>query len=251
MRILLTLEYDGTGLIGFQKNEQGPSVQSLVENAILEFCGEQVDVVGCGRTDAGVHALAMPAHFDIAKEETPDTIRAALNFYLRESSVAVLSAERVADDFHARFSATARHYRYDILNRRSPSKLLANRAWWVPRPLDMDKMISESKKLLGQHDFNSFRSTECQAKSPVKTLDAVRIEKNGDMLSFYFSARSFLHHQVRNMVGTLVDIGLGKPMDINSILDAKNRTAAGQTAPACGLYFVSADYAKGGVPGRI
>ncbi|MDR0449252.1 MAG: tRNA pseudouridine(38-40) synthase TruA [Rickettsiales bacterium] len=251
MRILITLEYDGTNLIGFQKNEQGDSVQSLVERAVFEFCGEKSDVVGCGRTDAGVHAEKMPAHFDMAKEEGEDTIRAALNFYLRETPVSVLEARRVPDDFHARFSAAQRHYHYDILNRRSPSKLMAGRVWWVPRELDMARMVSESKKLLGRHDFNSFRSTECQAKSPIKTLDEIRIEKNGDIISFYFSARSFLHHQVRNMVGTLVDIGLGKPLEINSILDAKNRAAAGQTAPASGLYFISADYAKGGWPARI
>ncbi|MCL2629286.1 MAG: tRNA pseudouridine(38-40) synthase TruA [Alphaproteobacteria bacterium] len=246
MRVLVILEYFGTGLIGFQKNEQGPSVQSLVEEALFKFCGERVSVVGCGRTDAGVHAERMPAHFDIEKNQDAERIRAALNFYLRHSPVAVLEAREVPEGFHARFSATMRHYRYDVLGRRAPPKIFADRVWWVPRPLDIDRMVSESKKLIGLHDFNSFRSTECQAKSSVKSIDEIRIEKNGDMISFYFSARSFLHHQVRNMVGTLVDIGLGKPLEMNSVLGAISRPAAGQTAPSAGLYFVAADYASDG-----
>ncbi|MDR2685533.1 MAG: tRNA pseudouridine(38-40) synthase TruA [Rickettsiales bacterium] len=236
------IEYDGTNLVGWQSQDNGQSVQALLSDAIFGFCGERVEPVAAGRTDAGVHAIAMPAHFDIVKETDADTLRGALNFYLKDSPVAVLLAEQVNADFHARFSARARHYRYDVLCRRAPSRLMANRAWWIPRSLDLDLMSTEAKKLIGHHNFNSFRSSECQAASPIKTLDAARIEQNGDVVSFYFSARSFLHHQVRNMVGTLADIGLGKPLEINEIIAAENRAAAGQTAPACGLYFISADY---------
>lgn len=242
MRWRILVEYDGTNLVGWQAQDNGVSAQGLLTDAIFNFCGQRAEPTAAGRTDAGVHAVAMPAHFDLEKEFDADTIRDAINFYLRETPVVVLSAEPVSDEFHARFSATARHYRYDVINRRAPSRLLKDRAWWVPRPLNLDKIVSESKKLIGAHNFNSFRSSECQAASPMKTLDDVRIVKDGDMISFYFSAKSFLHHQVRNMVGTLIDIGLGKPLEINSIFDADNRCAAGQTAPAGGLYFIAADY---------
>ena len=241
-RYKINVEYDGTDLIGWQKNTQGPSVQSLLEDAIFQFCSEKVEVFSAGRTDAGVHALSMVAHFDLDKDQECETVKRAMNFYLVNKPVSVLSCEKVDDDFHSRFSCTARHYKYVVLNRNSPVVLQKNRVWWVPQKLDIDVMKNAATKLLGKHDFTSFRASECQAKSPIKTLDTCNITQNGDEIIFEFSARSFLHHQVRNMVGTLVEIGMGKPYDIDKVFDAKDRSAAGITAPAAGLYFVSADY---------
>ncbi|MBO7644961.1 MAG: tRNA pseudouridine(38-40) synthase TruA [Alphaproteobacteria bacterium] len=242
-RFKINLEYDGTNLIGWQSNKDGVSVQSLVSDAIYKFCGERADVVSAGRTDAGVHAICMTAHFDLDKEQNPDTIMRALNFYLVKEPVSVLSCECVDDDFHARFSCTKRNYRYIVLNRPSPVVLKKNRVWWVPQKLDIEKMKVAAKKLVGKHDFTSFRAAQCQAKSPIKTLDSATITQNDDEIIFDFSARSFLHHQVRNMVGTLVEIGLGKPYDIDEIFAEKKRNAAGVNAPPFGLYFVSATYA--------
>jgi len=244
-RYRVNLEYDGTELIGWQENTQGPSVQSLLQDAIFKFCGERVTVFSAGRTDAGVHAISMPAHFDLNMDQSPDTVMRALNFYLAKKPVSVLSCEKVCDDFHTRFSCVARHYKYVVLNRNAPVVLNKNRVWWVPQKLDVESMRAAAKKLIGKHDFTSFRAAQCQAKSPIKTLDFVSITQNGDEIIFAFSARSFLHHQVRNMVGTLVEIGMGKSYDIDEIFNAKNRSAAGINAPACGLYFVSADYATG------
>jgi len=275
-RYKLILEYDGTNTVGWQTQADGVSVQSLVQDAIFQFCGERTEVVACGRTDAGVHAIAMAAHFDIEKESEPDTIMAAVNFYLNgappfaEASggrpVAVLSCEQVDSEFHARFDCKMRHYKYIILNRRAPVVLDKNRVWWMPRHLDVDAMRRAAGRLVGEHDWTSFRAAECQAKSPIKTLDKVEIktipgpfhpspqavprlwipgsaaQPRNDTIVLEFSARSFLHHQVRNMVGTLVEIGLGKPYDIDEIFAAKNRKFAGPTAPAGGLYFVSAEY---------
>ena len=243
-RYKINLEYDGTDLIGWQENAQGASVQSLLTDAIFQFCGEKVDVYSAGRTDAGVHAISMVAHFDLEKEQNPETVMRAMNFYLTEKPVAVLSCEKVSDNFHSRFSCTSRHYKYIVLNRPAPVVLKKNRVWWVPQKLNINAMRVAAKKLIGKHDFTSFRAAQCQAKSPMKTLDSVNITQNKDEIIFEFSARSFLHHQVRNMVGTLVEIGMGKPLDIDEIFNAKNRSAAGINAPACGLYFVSADYAK-------
>ena len=242
-RFKINLEYDGTELIGWQENAQGSSVQSLLQDAIFKFCGEKVIVYSAGRTDAGVHAIAMVAHFDLEREQSPDTVMRAINFYLTEKPVSVLSCEKVDDDFHSRFSCIARHYKYIIVNRNAPVVLNKNRVWWVPQKLDINAMQTAAKKLIGKHDFTSFRAAQCQAKSPIKTLDSVTITQNGDEIVFDFSARSFLHHQVRNMVGTLVEIGMGKPLDIDEIFNAKNRSAAGINAPACGLYFIGADYA--------
>ncbi len=244
MRYKLTIEFDGTGLIGWQENAQGPSVQSYLRGAVESFCGVAADVVAAGRTDAGVHAVAMVAHVDIPGTHTAQTVMRALNFYLNDSPVAITDCEIVADDFHARFSCTARHYKYVVLNRGAPPKLEKNRVWWVPKKLDVDAMRRAAEKLIGNHDFTSFRASECQAKSPVKTLDMAHVVTDGDKIIFEFSARSFLHHQVRNMVGTLVEIGAGKPYDIDEIFASKNRSAAGPTAPASGLYFMSADYAN-------
>lgn len=242
-RYKVILEYDGTDLIGWQENRQGPSVQSLLKNAIEKFCGEHVDVVGAGRTDAGVHAIAMTAHFDLESSPDADTVMRALNFYLVDKPVSVLECTVVSDNFNARFSCVCRHYKYIVLNRSAPPVLNKNHVWWVPKKLDVESMRVATQKFVGQHDFTSFRASQCQAKSPIKTLDSCYISIDGDMLIFEFSARSFLHHQVRNMVGTLVEIGLGHPYDIDKVFAAKNRSAAGATAPASGLYFIRADYA--------
>ena len=242
-RYKINLEYDGTDLIGWQTNQDGPSVQSLVEDAIFKFCGENVEVYSAGRTDAGVHAISMVAHFDLMRDQDEQTVMRAMNFYLVNKPVSVLSCEKVSDDFHARFSCVARHYKYVVINRSAPVVLDKNRVWWVPQKLDVDAMKTAAQKLIGKHDFTSFRAAQCQAKSPIKTLDSVSITQNGEEIIFEFSARSFLHHQVRNMVGTLVEIGMGKPYDIDKIFDAKDRSTAGITAPASGLYFVAADYA--------
>lgn len=242
-RYKINIEYDGTDLIGWQINQDGPSVQSLLQEAIFKFCGEQAEVYSAGRTDAGVHAISMVAHFDLSRDQDAQTVMRAMNFYLVNKPVSVLNCEKVSDDFHARFSCVARHYKYVVVNRSAPVVLNKNRVWWVPQKLDVDAMKKAAGKLLGKHDFTSFRAAQCQAKSPIKTLDSVSITQNGEEIIFEFSARSFLHHQVRNMVGTLVEIGMGKPYDIDEIFVAKDRSAAGITAPASGLYFVAADYA--------
>ena len=242
-RYKITLEYDGTNLIGWQQNRQGPSVQSLLMDAIEKFCGIRPDIVAAGRTDAGVHAIAMTAHFDLSDCPDANTVMRAMNFYLANSPVSVLDCEIVPNDFNARFSCVARHYKYVVLNRSAHPVLERNRVWWVPRKLNLRAMRRAAEKLVGHHDFTSFRATQCQAKSPEKTLDVCKITRWGDKIIFEFSARSFLHHQVRNMVGTLVEIGLGKPYDIDEIFAAHNRSAAGPTAPASGLYFIRADYA--------
>ena len=241
-RYKVTLEYDGTDLIGWQENRQGPSVQSLLKDAIEKFCGTRTDVVAAGRTDSGVHAIAMVAHFDIDAAHTAQTVMRALNFYLVGKPVSVLSCETVSDDFNARFDCVARHYKYIVLNRSAAPVLNKNRVYWVPRALDINAMRSAAEKLIGNHDFTSFRASECQAKSPIKTLDKIEITKIGDEIIFEFSARSFLHHMVRNIVGTLIEIGLGKQYDIDAVFAERNRSAAGPTAPASGLYFIRADY---------
>lgn len=241
-RYKVFLEYDGTNLIGWQENRQGPSVQSVIKDAIEQFCGARPDVVGAGRTDAGVHACQMVAHFDLDGNHDAQTVMRAINFYLVNKPVAILNCEIVNDDFNARFDCVARHYKYVVLNRSAAPVLQKNRVYWVPRKLDVDAMRCAAEKLIGNHDFTSFRASECQAKSPVKTLDKIEITQSGDEIIFEFSARSFLHHMVRNIVGTLIEIGLGKPYDIDKILADKNRSAAGPTAPASGLFFVRADY---------
>ena len=242
-RYKITVEYDGTDLIGWQENRQGPSVQSILRDAIEKFCGARPDIVAAGRTDAGVHAVAMTAHFDLPDCPDANTVMRAMNFYLVNSPVSVLTCDIVPDDFNARFSCVARHYKYIVLNRNAAPALDKNRVWWVPRKLNITAMRHAAKQLLGNHDFTSFRATQCQAKSPIKTLDECKITRRGDIITFEFSARSFLHHQVRNMVGTLVEIGLGKPYDIDDVFAARSRSAAGPTAPAAGLYFIRADYA--------
>ena len=243
-RYKLTLEYDGRGFVGWQRQDNGPSVQAALEAAVTRFCGEAVTVHGAGRTDAGVHALAQVAHIELEKETGADTLRDALNFHLKPAAVAVLAAEAVADDFHARFSATERAYRYCIVNRRAPLALDRGRAWFVPVSLDAAAMGEAARALLGKHDFTSFRAGECQAKSPVKTLDALEVSRDGDEIRIEVRARSFLHHQVRNMVGTLKLAGEGKwgRADMERALAARDRRAAGPTAPADGLYLVAVRY---------
>lgn len=241
-RYKINLEYDGTNLIGWQENQDGDSVQSVVMNAIEKFCGARPTIFGAGRTDAGVHAVSMTAHFDLERDFDANTVMRAMNFYLINEPVSVLNCEQVSDDFNARFSCVARHYKYVVLNRSAAPVLEKNRVWWVPQKLNVNTMRAAAAKLIGNHDFTSFRASECQAKSPIKTLDKIDITVDGDKIIFELSARSFLHHMVRNIVGTLVEIGMGKPFDIDEILNAKNRSAAGPTAPASGLYFIRADY---------
>ena len=243
-RYKLTLEYDGRGFVGWQRQDNGPSVQAALEAAVKRFCGEAVTAHAAGRTDAGVHALAQVAHIDLDEETGADTLRDALNFHLKPAAVAVLAAEAVADDFHARFSATERAYRYRIVNRRAPLALDRGRAWFVPVPLDAGAMHEAARALLGKHDFTSFRAGGCQAKSPVKTLDALEVSRDGDEIRIEARARSFLHHQVRNMAGSLRLAGEGKwsRADMERALAARDRRAAGPTAPADGLYLIGVRY---------
>jgi tRNA pseudouridine38-40 synthase len=242
-RYKLTLEYDGGPFRGWQRQSDGDSVQQALEDAVRGFCGEEVQVVAAGRTDAGVHATGQVAHLELSRSVTPETLRKALNYHLRPRPVVVLAAA-AADDFHARFSAKARHYLYRIVNRRAPLALDSGRAWHVPTPLDAEIMHEAAQRLIGRHDFTSFRSALCQAKSPVKTLDRLTIRRLGDRLEITALARSFLHHQVRNMVGTLKLVGEGRfPVShIDAVLAARDRAAAGPTAPACGLYLTRVDY---------
>ena len=241
MRYKITIEYDGTNLLGWQKQEEGVSVQYFLEKALEGFSHQNIDVFGAGRTDAGVHALGQVAHFDLETKMDTFHIREAFNAWLRnlEAPVSVIEVEEATPDFHARFSAKGRGYIYRILNRRAPTVLLSNRVWTVGYPLDVERMREGAKFLLGHHDFSSFRGAGCQALSPIKTLDKLDIETSGDEIDFIVEARSFLYHQVRNMVGTLKSVGDGKlaPEDIKTILEKKDRASAGATAPACGLYL--------------
>jgi tRNA pseudouridine38-40 synthase len=243
-RYKLILEYDGGPFRGWQRQSEGASVQQALEEAVRGFCGEDVQVVAAGRTDAGVHAIGQVAHLDLERTVIPETLRNALNFHLRPRPVVVLEAAVAAAGFHARFSARARHYLYRIVNRRAPLTIEAHRAWHVPAPLDAEMMHEAAQRLVGRHDFTSFRSALCQAKSPIKTLDQLTVRRLGDHLEIMAAARSFLHHQVRNMVGTLKLIGEGRqPVErVETVLAARNRAAAGPTAPACGLYLVRVVY---------
>ena len=243
-RFKLILEYDGTGFVGWQRQDNGQSVQGVLEAAIAKLCGELCSVTAAGRTDAGVHASGQVAHFDCPKALGADTVRDAINFHLKPRPVAVVAAEAVGDDFHARFSAIGRSYRYRLINRRAPLALDANRAWWVPNALDAEAMAEGARHLIGHHDFTSFRASECQAKSPIKTLDVLEVTRDGDAITVIAAARSFLHHQVRNMVGTLKLVGEGKwrPDDVLVALEARDRKAGGPTAPARGLYLTGVRY---------
>jgi tRNA pseudouridine38-40 synthase len=245
-RYKLTIEYEGTGLVGWQRQPSGQSVQGALEDAFTKFCGETVRVHGAGRTDAGVHALAQRAHVDLAREHDPDTIRGALNHHLRPAPISVLLVELAAPDFDARRSAIGRAYRYRILNRRPPPMLDRLRVWHVMSPLDLAAMRAGARHLLGRHDFSTFRDSLCQAKSPVKTLDALDVIRAGEEIHIEARARSFLHHQVRNIAGTLKLVGLGQwsPEDVATALEARDRRAGGPTAPAEGLYLVEVKYAQ-------
>jgi tRNA pseudouridine38-40 synthase len=243
-RYKLLIEYDGTPFAGWQLQAAQPTVQGVLAAAVEAFCGEKVSVQGAGRTDAGVHALGQVAHIDLSKEWESDTVRDALTAQLRPHPVAVLAAERVPHDFDARFSARVRHYLYRIVNRRADLALDRNRAWRVPRPMDAEEMHRAAQGLLGKHDFTTFRAAECQAKSPVKTLDQLDVERTGDEIRISASARSFLHHQVRSMVGSLALVGEGRwsVNDLADALAARDRTACGPIAPPDGLYLVKVDY---------
>jgi tRNA pseudouridine38-40 synthase len=243
-RYKLTIEYDGTPYVGWQAQDNGVSVQGVLTDAVAAFAGERVTVAGAGRTDTGVHALGQVAHIDLDKNWDNDTVRDAVNFHLRPQPVAVLAAEQVPADFDARFSAVKRHYLYRIVNRRADLTLEQNRAWRVPRALDSTAMHAAAQRLLGKHDFTTFRSTECQAKSPVKTLDRLDVTRDGDEIRVTAAARSFLQHQVRSMVGSLIPVGESKwsADDLAKALAARDRTACGQVAPPHGLYLMRVDY---------
>jgi tRNA pseudouridine38-40 synthase len=242
-RYKLTIEYCGAGLVGWQRQANGLSVQEALETAIHAFCGA-VTVFGAGRTDAGVHALAQIAHVDLPRGGAPEVIRGAVNHHLRPHAISVLLVEPVSPDFDARHSATARHYLYRILNRRAPPALERGRVWHVAAPLDLSAMREGARYLVGHHDFSTFRDSMCQAKSPSKTLDALDLSAEGEEIHIRARARSFLHHQVRNMVGTLKLVGLGRwrPEDVARALAARDRRAGGPTAPAEGLTLIAVRY---------
>lgn len=243
-RFALTLEFDGTPFHGLQRQAHGPSVQQAVEEAVERVTGERVTLHAAGRTDAGVHALAMPVHVDIAKDIAPFRLMEALNFHLKPDPVAVLACEVKGEDWHARFSCLGRSYLYRIANRRAPLTLDRGRAWHVPQPLDEAAMHRAAQALVGRHDFTTFRSVQCQAADPVKTLDTLTVERVGEEVHIRAAARSFLHHQVRSMVGCLALVGMGRWAErrVAEALAARNRQALGFNAPAEGLYFVSALY---------
>lgn len=240
----LTIEYDGSPFMGWQRQEHGPSVQQAIEEALAKMTGELPTVHAAGRTDAGVHALAMSAHVEIEKRLTPHRLREGVNALVRPRPISVLSAEHAADDWHARFSCVGRRYLYRILNRRAPPALDRGRVWHIGVPLDVDAMAQGAALLVGRHDFTTFRSAQCQSDSPVKTLDRLDVSRAGDEIRIEAAARSFLHHQVRSMVGCLALVGRGqwRPADIKAALEARDRSALGFNAPPQGLYFVEALY---------
>ncbi|MEE1878325.1 tRNA pseudouridine(38-40) synthase TruA [Altererythrobacter litoralis] len=243
-RFALTLEFDGTPFHGLQRQAHGPSVQQSVEEAAQAVTGEKVTLHSAGRTDTGVHALAMRSHFDIGKEIAPFRLMEALNAHLRPNPIAVTHCEIVPDDWHARFSCVGRAYVYRIANRRAPLTLDLNRAWQVPQELDEKAMHRAAQTLVGLHDFTTFRSAHCQAQSPVKTLDRLDVERIGEEVRIHAAARSFLHHQVRSMVGCLALVGMGRWREeqLAEALEARDRQELGLNAPPHGLYFVRAIY---------
>lgn len=245
-RFRLDIEYDGGLYAGWQRQAGHLSVQEAIEQAIGQFCGETVTLRGAGRTDAGVHATGQVAHIDLAKAWREDTVRDAVNAHLQAAGarIAIVQTTAVDDGFDARFSATARHYVYRILNRRGPATLQKGQVWWVPKRLDADAMHEAAKVLLGRHDFTTFRSTQCQAESPVRTLDRLDVTRCDDLIEVKASARSFLHNQVRSMVGSLKRVGEGgwTVADLSGALAARDRSACGQVAPPDGLFLVKVDY---------
>nr|WP_253308378.1 tRNA pseudouridine(38-40) synthase TruA [Rickettsia endosymbiont of Ceutorhynchus assimilis] len=243
-RYKINVEYLGTGLAGWQRQLNVMSVQQILEEAVYKFSGEQVTVWGSGRTDAGVHALGQVAHFDISKYILPYKIIKAINHFVRPYTVGVRDCILVEDNFHARFSALTRHYMYKIINRPHAVVIDFNRAWWISEPLNVESMKEAALHLVGNHDFTSFRATACQSKSAIKTLSKIEIIQENEEIKFYFAAPSFLHHMVRNIVGSLILVGRGiwQAQEMKTALEVKDRKAAGPTAPAYGLYFVGVDY---------
>lgn len=252
-RYRLDIEYDGTAFAGWQRQTGHHTVQAAIEGAVLGFSGEQISLRGAGRTDAGVHATGQVAHFDLARDWTGNKVRDALNAHLNMNgeAVSILAAAQVSDSFDARFSATGRHYLYRILNRRAPAAIEAGKVWWVPKKLDAEAMHAAAQGLLGRHDFTTFRSAQCQAKSPVRTLDRLDVSRHGDHIEIRASARSFLHNQVRSMVGCLKRVGEGGwPVEqAKAALDARDRAACAGIAPSEGLYLTLVDYPTGAVTG--
>jgi tRNA pseudouridine38-40 synthase len=243
-RYRVTLEYDGGPFSGWQRQNNGPSVQAALEAAIFRLASEHVTVTGAGRTDAGVHAYGQVAHFDLIKGFAPEKIRDALNYHLRPDPVAVIEAQIASSEFHARFDAVGRHYLYRLLCRKAPLVLERGRAWHVSHALDCDAMHEAAQMLVGSHDFTTFRAAECQAKSPVKTLDMLNVSRVADEIHISASARSFLHHQVRSIAGSLKLVGEGrwKPRAMGDALAARDRARCGPVAPPDGLYLVRVDY---------
>jgi tRNA pseudouridine38-40 synthase len=243
-RYKLVVEYDGTPFSGWQHQANGLSVQQVVEEAITRFCGETVRIHCAGRTDAGVHATHQVVHVDLTKDWPADTVRNAMNAHLKTFPISVLAAHEVSGSFHARLSAIKRHYVYRILNRVGPPALEANRVWHVVWPLDAATMKEAAQSLLGHHDFTTFRASECQANSPMRTLDRLDVERIGEEIRIHASARSFLHHQVRSIVGTLERVGTGRweVSQVRAALDARDRTRCGPMAPSAGLYLIGVDY---------
>ncbi|MDK1377011.1 MULTISPECIES: tRNA pseudouridine(38-40) synthase TruA [unclassified Sinorhizobium] len=245
-RYRLTVEYDGSDYVGWQRQENGPSVQGAIEKAILSLTGETVSVRGAGRTDSGVHAMGQVAHADLTREWKTHTLRNALNAHLTLAGerVSILDALEAPPDFDARFSAVRRHYLYRIISRRSPLALEARRAWWVPKTLDHEAMHEAAQRLVGHHDFTTFRSAHCQATSPLRTLDRLDVTRVGDLIEIRATAQSFLHNQIRSFAGSLKLVGEGKwtPDELQAALEARDRKACGPVAPPDGLYFMQVDY---------
>lgn len=243
-RFKLLIEYHGTPFVGWQRQDNGTSVQGTLETAIFRFCGVETTITAAGRTDAGVHATGQVIHFDLDRDISALRVQGALNYHLKPHPIAVRAVEIVPDDFHARFSAVGRSYLYRIVNRRAPVAIERDRVWWVAMPLDTDAMNEAAQYLMGHHDFTSFRAAACQARSPDKTLDLLQVSRCDEDIRIVARARSFLHHQVRNMVGTLKLVGEGKwsPERVKTALAARDRAAAGPTAPPDGLYLTGVMY---------
>ncbi|MCZ2327992.1 tRNA pseudouridine(38-40) synthase TruA [Bartonella sp. F02] len=245
-RFKLTLEYDGSNYAGWQRQAQLRTIQGAIEQAIFHFSGQQLTITTAGRTDAGVHATGQVAHIDFSKNWPSNTVRDALNAHLRQQNedISILNVQNVPESFDARFSATKRYYLFKILNRRSPPALNAKRVWWVPKPLNAEAMHEAAQKLVGRHDFTTFRSAHCQAKSPIRTLECLDVQREGEEILLYARARSFLHHQIRSFAGSLMEVGIGRwtIQDLENALHAKDRARCGMVAPPSGLYLTKVDY---------
>ncbi|OPB30436.1 tRNA pseudouridine(38-40) synthase TruA [Bartonella sp. WD12.1] len=246
VRFKLTLEYDGSNYAGWQRQAGLRTIQGAIEQAIFNFSGQKLTIVTAGRTDAGVHAIEQVAHVDFTKNWHANTVHNALNAHLQQQgeNIAVLNVQNVPDSFHARFCATKRYYLFKILNRRSPPALNIKRVWWLPKHLNADAMHEAAQKLVGQHDFTTFRSAHCQAKSPIRTLERLDVYRKGEEIFLYAQARSFLHHQIRSFAGSLVKVGTGQwtAQDLEAALNAKDRARCGMVAPPSGLYLMKIDY---------